>query len=106
MISGLGSVETICFGYRIRFSSLSKCRLKFAYEEISSHSVYFLIETLSLTVRPEALASQLHGEGECFASPIYLFLKKDRLSQVHTCILLHDIQRQALLYIMKLMKTI
>ena len=40
----------------------------------------FLIEILSLTVRPEALASQLHGEGECFAPPIYLFLKKRQIA--------------------------
>ena len=82
MICGIGSVQTIRFDSRIGFSSLSKCRLKFAYEEISSHSVSFLIERLSLTVRPEALASQLHGEGECFAPPIYLFFEKDRLPQV------------------------
>ena len=82
MICGIGSVQTIAFDSRMRFFSISKCRLKFPYEEMSSHSVSFLIESLSLTVRPEALASQLHGEGECFAPPIYLLLEKDRLPQV------------------------
>ena len=81
MIRGLGSVETIRFDSRIRFSGLSKCCLNFAYEDLF-HTVSFRIEALSLTVRLESLASQLHGEGECFAPPLYLFLKKEKLPQV------------------------
>ena len=75
MIRGLGSVETIRFDSRIRFSGLSKCCLNFAYEDLF-HTVSFRIEALSLTVRLESLASQLHGEGECSAPPIYFLLKK------------------------------